>query len=135
MAAQDKSLITVAVDGQPLSVFDTRSGGDASADHAKYRSGGGGPEKVRRARSTYTDVTVSREIDELRSDEELARTLRRKIGKAMTGSSQPVDNDDVPIGKPTTYVGTLRHVDTGEENANSGDGRMLTLIMTTTEVN
>jgi hypothetical protein len=134
MASQQNSLITVAVDGLPLGVFDQRTGGESSADVTKYRPGGMARQKSRSGLPDIADLTVSREF-EFERDNDLARHLRTRVGRGqMTVNSQPLDNDGAPFGKPTTWTGTLNSVDTGEENSDSSDGRMLALGMVAVEV-
>src|SRR5687767_3479554 len=117
MVSQQNSLITVAVDGAPLGVFDSRTGGVSSAEVTKYRPGGMAKQKTRSGLPDVDDMTVAREF-ELDRDNDLARHLRTRTGKApMSINSQPLDNDGAPYGKPTTWTGVLNSVDTGEENS------------------
>lgn len=134
MSSQQNSLITVAIDGTPLGVFDQRTGGNSSAEVTKYRPGGMARQKSRSGLPDVQDLTVSREF-EFDRDNDLAKHLRTRVGKGiMTVNSQPLDNDGVPTGRPTTWVGTLNDVDTGDEDSNSADGRMLALAMVSVEV-
>jgi hypothetical protein len=134
VVAQMQSLITVVVDGASLGVFDTRSGGESSADVTKYRPGGMQKQKTRGGLPDQGDVTVGREFETER-DNEVARMLRGRAGRApMSVTDQPLDDNGVPFGKPTTWVGRLQSVNTGDSDSNSNDGRMLELVMVAAEV-
>lgn len=129
MSASSQSLITVVVDGVPLGTWDTRSGGESTADVTKRRPGGTSQEKVTRGRGTTGDITVGREY-ELERDIERIRQLRPRVGRAqMVVVEQPLDTDDVPFGKPTTWTGVLNSVNTGDVDSDSDDPRMVELGM------
>lgn len=134
MSTQQNSLVTVVVDGQPLGVFDTLSGGDVTAEPTKRRSGGMGPLKAYGALPDYDDVTVSR-VYERERDHELLRRLRTRVGKANASvSEQPLDEDGAPWGRPTTYTGRLIGLTPGEADSESSDPRMFELTFQITEV-
>jgi hypothetical protein len=133
MATQQQSLISVTVDGAPLGIFDTLSGGATTADATKRRAGGG-QLKSYAALPDTDDLTVSRDYDRERDHEKL-RELRRRVGRApVSVSEQPLDDDGAPWGKPTTYTGRLTGVNPGDADSNSGDVRMLELTIQVTEV-
>jgi hypothetical protein len=135
MSSQQNSLITVAVNGTPLGVWDRRSGGTTTADLGKYRPGGMAREKVRKGLPTTDELTVAREF-EFDRDIELLRWLRTVVGSAqVTVNSQPLDDSAVPFGKPTTWTGTLNSATGGDEDSNSNDGRDFELGVTVAEVN
>lgn len=135
MVSQQNSLITVAVNGTPLGVFDRRSGGDTTAEVGKYRPGGMARQKTRKGLPTTDDLTVARELEYDR-DVEIARWLRTVVGNAqVTVNSQPLDDNAAPFGKPTTWTGTLNSVGGGDEDSESNDGRDLTLGIVVAEVN
>lgn len=132
--SKQNNLITVAVDGIPLGVFDTRGGGATKAGVSKYRPGGMAKPKVRKGLPETDDVTVGREFEEDR-DNDLAKHLRTRAGRAlMSVNEQPLDSEGVPFGKPTTWTGVLDSVDTGEADSESADGRKLELVMVAAEV-
>lgn len=134
MTSQMQSLVTVAVDGISLGVFDTRTGGETSAEVSKYRPGGMGKQRTRMALPEQGDVTVGREFETER-DNEVLRTLRGRTGRApMSVNEQPLDDNGAPFGKPTTWVGRLQSVNGGDADSNSNDGRMIELVMTAAEV-
>lgn len=134
MSSQQHSLITVVVDGVPLGVFDSRTGGETTAEVTKYRPGGMAKQKNRKALPDTSELTVSREF-EFDRDNDLSKVLRTRAGLApMSVNSQPLGLDGAPFGKPTTWTGELSSVNTGDEDSNSNDGRMFELGMTVSEV-
>jgi len=133
MTSQQQSLVTVTVAGVALGMFQTRTGGETSAEIAKYRPGGMMKEKVRKGLSSVGDVTVTREWERER-DLEQERWLHTVTGRAdMIVSDQPLDENGSPYGKPTIFTGTLQSVNGGDSDAGSNDGKMLELVMTTSE--
>lgn len=134
MSTAQQSLISVTVDGQPLGIFDTLSGGATTADATKHRSGGG-QMKSYPALPDTDDLTVSRDYDRERDHEKL-RALRRRVGRAngCSISEQPLDDDGAPWGKPTVYTGRLTGVSPGEADSNSGDVRMFELTFQIVDV-
>lgn len=134
MSSQSQSLITVVIDGAPCGVWDTRSGGETTADVSKRRPGGSLNEKATRGRSTTGDVTVSREYERER-DIELGRRLRTRVGKAtVVVTEQPLDDDDVAWGTPTTWTGVLTGINTGDVDSDSDEPRMCEVTMVATAV-
>lgn len=132
MSTQSDYQVTVSVDGKPLGVWDTRSGGDTDSDIGSRNTGEG--RKLYNGRAAHADLTVSRDYERER-DHELARTLRLRAGRApMTVSEQPLDEDGNPWGKPTVSTGKLKSVNTGEYDADSGDPRTLELTMVVKDV-
>jgi hypothetical protein len=134
MSTAQMSLVTVTVDGQPLGVFDTLSGGETSAEPTKRRAGGMGAQKSYPALPDTDDLTVSR-VYERERDHEKLRKLRRRVGRAEASvSEQPLDEDGAPWGRPTTYTGRLTGVNPGEADSESSDPRMFELTFQITEV-
>lgn len=134
MSTAQQSLVTVAVDGDSLGTYDTRSGGESTAEITKHRPGGMGPEKSYPALRGTGDVTVTR-VYERGSVMEIAARLRARVGRApMSVSEQPLDADGLPWGKPTVWTGLLSSVDTGEVDSNSNEPRMLTLVCSSEDV-
>jgi hypothetical protein len=133
MSTKHDYLVTVTIDGAPIGVFDSRTGGETDSDITK-RNTGTGP-KVYASRSATGDVTVVRGYERER-DHELARGLERRAGRAlMTVSEQPLDEDGNPWGKPKVWSGVLKSVDSGEVDSDSEDPRDLTLVMVARTVN
>lgn len=135
MSSQQNSLITVAVNGAPWGTFDSRTGGETTAEVGKYRPGGMAREKTRKALPTTSELTVAREY-EFERDIDLLRYARTVTGSAqVTVNSQPLDDAGVPFGKPTTWTGTLMSANGGDEDSESNDGRDFELGVTVAEVN
>src|SRR5688500_14266441 len=134
MVSQMQSLVTVSVDGVSLGVFDTRTGGESAGEVSRYRPGGMAKQKTRGSLADVGDVTVGREFETER-DNEVLRMLRGRAGRApMSVNDQPLDDNGVAFGKPTTWVGRLQSVNGGDSDSNSNDGRMLELVMVAAEV-
>lgn len=131
-ATQADALITVTVDGKPLGTFDKRSGGDVDSDISK-RDTADGPQ-VYHAKKTVNDLTVTRGYDRER-DHELLRGLEQRAGRAsMSVSEQPLDADGNPWGKPKTWDGMLKSVNSGEVDVTTSDPRDLDLVMVVKDV-
>lgn len=135
MSSANQSLVTAVVDGRPLGVFDTLSGGETAADISKRRAGGGVQRTYTNGKRDTSDVTITRDYDRDR-DVELARWLRTRVGRAFGSvNDQPLDDDDVAWGKPTVFTGRLQSVNTGDVDSDSGDPRMLSLTFSINEAN
>lgn len=134
MSTQQQSLITVTVDGDSLGTWDTRSGGESSAEITKHRPGGMGPEKSYSAIAGTGDVTVTR-VFERGAVMEIAARLRPRVGRArMTVSEQPLDEDGLPWGRPTGWTGKLMSLNTGDADSNSNELRFLELGLSSEDV-
>ncbi len=134
MSTQHHSLVTVTVDGQPLGVFESRTGGESTAEVSKYRPGGMQKQKSRKGQGEVGDVTVTRSWERER-DADLERRLRPRVGRAdVIVNDQPLDDDGAPWGKPTTWTGTLSSVTGGDSDANSNDAKPFELVAVITEV-
>lgn len=132
MSTSQMNLVTVTVDGRPLGVWDSFTGGEVSAEVGKHRPGGMVPENSHVALPTYGDVTVGRERDRER-DVELYRSLLPRVGRALaTITKQPLDDNGAPWGKPFTYTGRLSGLSDPEVDSNSGEVSMyeLTFVIT-----
>lgn len=133
MSTQSDYLVTATVDGRPLGVFDSRSGGEVDSDIAK-RNTGEGP-KVYNGRPNVGDVTIVRGYERER-DHELIRTLEKRVGRAeVVISEQPLDEDDNPWGKPKIWTGKLKTVTGGDVDADSSDPRDFELTIVAKAVN
>lgn len=133
-ASQYQSLVTAVVDGVPWGVFETRTGGGASGAVNKYRPGGMQKQKTRRGQRDYDDVTITRSWERER-DADLYRSGRNRTpGAEVVINDQPLDDTGSPFGKPTTYTGTLQAISDGDSDANSDDGKVLTLTVSVLEV-
>lgn len=130
VVSQDNALITVTVDGISLGAFDTKTGGDTTATVNKSRSGDSPDrETTWRTRRMTSDLTVARKFEKER-DITQAKGLRNKVGYASVSvTEQPRDDNDIPAGDATTWVGRLSSVGTGDSDINGADARMLTLTL------
>lgn len=133
-ATQHHSSVTVTLDGEPLGIFETRTGGDPTASVSKYRPGGMKAQKTRNGLPDYSDVVVSRSR-ELGVEEAAIVKARRRTGLGIVVvTDQPLDANGSPFGKPDVYTGTLAAMKGGDSDANSDDGKMFELTITVTEV-
>jgi hypothetical protein len=134
MSLQQNHLISVTVDGRPLGVFDTRTGGEITAAPTKRRSGGMGPIKQHKALPDYGDTTVTRDY-ELARDHPLYPWLAGRCGKGeMVVADFLLDPNGQRFGRPTTYTGILMTVTSPDADANSTDTNTLGLTMQTRNV-
>lgn len=134
MSTQDSSLVTAVVDGQPLGVFDSRSGGEVDSEVSKRYVGGQRVQQIYKGLRAAGDVTITRGYERER-DHELARTLEQRAGLApMSVSEQPLDDEGNPWGKPKTWTGKLKSVNTGDYDAQSGEPRIIELVMVAQDV-
>lgn len=132
MTTAQNTLITLVVDGRPLGVFDTLSGGEPSAEVTKSRPGGMAGEKSHPALPTYSDVVAGRELD-MQRDLELYRSLLNRAGRApVSASKQYLDESGAPVGRPLTYTGRLSNMTDPEADSSSNDVSMwqLTFVCT-----
>jgi hypothetical protein len=119
--------VTATLDGVPLGEFETKSGGAVSAELTKRRPGGMSAEKVYAGQPTAGDVVIAR-VYERERDHDLVRLCYGRAGKGVvTISEQALDDNGVPWGRPTTWVGRLGNVEPSEANANSNDVRTFEL--------
>ena len=126
---QSDSLITVTIDGKPIGIFDSRTGGEVDADGLAVRHTGEGLKLAATRRFTVGDITVSREKERDR-DHALAQQLKTRVGKAkMVVSDQPLDEDGNAWGKPDIWTGILKTVNGGDSSADSTDAKELELTM------
>lgn len=129
MSSSQQALISVTVDGRPLGVFDTRTGGGTTSEVSKRRSGGMGPIKQYRSLPNYEDVTVSR-VAENERDHELARWLDTRVGRAeAVVSEQPLDENGSAWGRPRTWVGTLMAANPPGRDSESAEAVLYELVV------
>lgn len=134
MTTAQQYLITATVDGESLGVFDSRSGGESSAEITKHRPGGMGPEKTYAALRGTGDVTIGR-VHERERDIDRFRQLRTRAGRArMSVTEQPLDEEGIPWGTPTVWTGLLQSVNTGDADSTSNEPRMCELVMSSEDV-
>ena len=137
-ASQQNWLVNVTVDGRPLGIFDSHSGGDNSADVTKHRPGGMRPERAYPALPSYDDVTVARAY-ELERDGELVAWLHTRVGLAtMTVSVSLLDplTGVVSTNRRArrTFTGLLSGITTPESDSNASDVSTYELTMVTESI-
>lgn len=134
MANQSEWQTTVVVDGRPLGIYDTFSGGEVTSDVQVTRPGGMQPLKAHSATRTYGDATVGRS-EELARDHELVRWLETRAGRGVSSiARRRLDPDGAPWGAPKTYIGLLKTVTASETDSESDDISMYELVFTIVDV-
>ncbi|HTW17082.1 MAG TPA: hypothetical protein VMF51_18270 [Nocardioides sp.] len=134
MSTQSQYLITAVIDGTPTEAWDTLSGGETTAEITKRRPGGTTKEKSYASRPTTGAVTIGRGYERER-DIALGRRLRARVGRArVVITEQPLDDDGLPWGKPTIYIGRLASINTGDVDSNSDEPRECELVAEIEEV-
>lgn len=128
---QDQWSNTVTIDGAPVGVWDTFSGGDVEAEETKYRPGGMQPQVSLGGMTSVNNVTLARLLT--REDWETMHTLMSaRVGKAaVTVARQPLDADGNPFGRPLIYTGVLNGVNPGDTDSNSSDAQTWTIVVST----
>lgn len=128
---QDQWANTVTIDGRPLGVWDTLSGGDVDAEETKYRPGGMQPQVSLGGTTTVNNVSLGRLLG--RQDWDFMHNLMaNRVGKArVTVARQPLDVDGNPFGRPLVYRGTLQNVTPGDTDSNSSDAQVWEITVST----
>lgn len=102
-------------------LFQTKSGGNISADTTKVWDGGAKVPDVLSAPAEAENITVGRAYD-LNRDASVLRELRRQVGRWRTTISVQTTNADmVAVGKPVVYPRALL-VGLTEPDADSSSG-------------
>lgn len=126
---QDQWSNTVTIDGKPMGVWDTLSGGESDSDSTTYRPGGMGPQVSLGGPRTIGALTLGRLIS--RPDWEFMHNLMNRTGQARAVvSRQPLDEDGNPWGRPLTYTGTVKTCTPGDTDSNSSDAQVWEIVVT-----
>lgn len=122
---------TVSIDGTPLGVWDTLSGGDVGSEETKYKPGGMQPEVSLGGTTSVENVTLGRLMS--REDWDfMHRLMSSRVGKApCTVARQPLDVDGNPFGRPMVYQGVLQNVTPGDSDSNSSDAQVWEITVST----
>lgn len=122
MAEQTSSqrMFLVSVSGIP-GYFDTKSGGETSADTNKHYNGGSNKPEILSGPAEVDNLTVSRAWKYTR-DFASHKAARARVGTWDTVIAvTPTDGDLVAIGEPVTYTGRLVRVSEPEYDSGSSD--------------
>jgi hypothetical protein len=131
MSRENQSRITVSVDGIGVlpGSFADRTGGKGTSNNTEVWPGGMDPKVNLGGTQDLDDVTLVRPMF-LDRDQALIGPLMAARGvKRATVSEQRLDADKNAFGAPEVWVGILTEVDSGDAQASSSDGRMLTLTV------
>lgn len=122
--------VTAVVGGINLGVCAFKSGGQIEADETKYRPGSMQPQASLGGPVAIENVTIRRLFDPAMRG--LFHTLANMVGKAdATVTSQPLDADGNPEGRPQVYRGILTRCTPPESNSNANDAAELELEIST----
>lgn len=127
---EDTYLITCAIDGRDMGVFDTKSGGELDSEEAKYKPGGMVGEISLGGSRTFGNLTITRYCDFVR-DWPVLKWLAARVG-AGRGSIgiTPLTVNGERAGEPLVYGGTLKTTTPPDIDSTGGDAAMLTLEFT-----
>jgi hypothetical protein len=133
MSVKSRSRVTVSIAGiGNLGVFATRTGGNADSAETKHSDGGMVPEVALGGAPTTSNVTVSRRYDPDRDGPLRAQLYRaRERSAAMTVTSQPLDKERNPRGKPTVWTGVVKSFNMPDDDANDSGVAMLEIEQST----
>jgi len=107
---QDTFIVRVHLDGNPLGVWDKKTGGELDSDDAKYYPGGMLPPISLGGKKTTGNVVLQRIYDRL-DDHDKINTLLTRVAKGqVTVSQRPMDADGNEYGKSIQYSGKLKRV-------------------------
>lgn len=124
---QANGLASFSLDGAPVPGFwDTKSGGDLTADVQKHRPGG----QTRAfpmpgAMVDADDIVLTRVVDLARDPIWIVRFRARIHRGVIVGSYQPTDGDKIPVGDPYPFQGILAGFQEPEFDNNSGDKQFM----------
>lgn len=122
-------LVTVAVNGTSLGVFDSSSGGTADAPSVQHRAGGQVSRTSYATQPNYSAITVSR-INQYTRDWELIRQLKPLAGKVpMSVTLQPLDATRNPYGSAQVATGLLLTVKEPTSDSTSDAQQMWEMTM------
>lgn len=138
MIREDNFRVTVSVtwrgERRDLGVFDTKEGGNMTADDSKYRRGGMGPSRAVGGPPEAENVTVSRDWD-LTRDKQHLKWLMGAVGSARMEVKQTfLDEGGLAGGSPEDLLvqtGVLTGVNPPAHDSNSSNVAMLELTMAT----
>lgn len=127
---EDTWLITAAVEGRDLGIFDTASGGELDSEESKYKPGGMQPEISLGGSLTIGNLTITRYCDRARDWPVIKWLLaQRGAGRGAIGIT-PLDPTGARSGDPLVYGGTLKTVTPPEIDSTGTDAAMLSLEFT-----
>jgi hypothetical protein len=127
---EDTWLITLALEGRDLGIFDKLEGGEIDSEENKYPPGGLQTEISLGGRKTYGELTASRYYDTQR-DHPLMGWMHSVVGggRGSIGAT-PLDFLGNPSGSPIVYSGILKTLTRPDIDSESGDAAILALAFT-----
>lgn len=124
-------IIRAVINGEDIGQFDTRTGGETTAENAKHSPGSSPSMRVALGGPRDTaDVTIGRSFIASR-DHDVIRRFRNLCGLAeMSVSQRPLDKDGRPFGVARTWTGVLQSIADPDVDSNSGDVATFEITMT-----
>ena len=125
----DQFLINLSIDGAPMGIWDSWSGGARTATGTRYRPGGMRKPVSLGGSASTENVTVGRLVYKESGDWDiLVRLKETRVGKAIVeGSRRPMDDDGNPYGATERVRGTLISLTPPDSNSNE-DGEAIWTI-------
>lgn len=138
MIREDNFLVTVSVtwrgETRNLGIFDTKEGGNMTADDSKYRRGGMGPSRAVGGPPEAENVTVARDWD-LARDKQHLKWLMNAVGSARMSVKQTfLDEGGLAGGSADDALiqtGVLTGCNPPGHDSNSSSVAMIELTMAT----
>lgn len=131
---EDTFLVSLTVDNTDMGVWDTKSGGNADSEEAKYYPGGMAMEISLGGRQTVENITLGREFDWGRDLPSLNFLLSRRGRGTVTIGQQLLDIDGNARGNPITASGTLKSVQIPDHDSQGNDAAMIEIECTITSI-
>lgn len=108
----------IVVSGLPNGTFDTKSGGQPSANTSTYYNGGDREPEVYADQKVYSDMVVGRGYERDR-DQAMLLDLDGRIGEfAPIITVTPLDKAGTPSGPPKRYKGLLKGLSDPDADSN-----------------
>lgn len=128
---QDNWQNTVTIDGVPMGIWDTLSGGDVDSEETKYRPGGMQPQRALGGPPMVNNVTLGKLL-EREHWAFMKNLMQNRCGRARVSvARQPLDDDANPFGDPMVYGGILKDVNPGDTDSNSADAQVWEIEVST----
>jgi hypothetical protein len=130
MASSKKNFtVYLSAGGKDLGVWDSWTGGDSGSEDQRYTAGGGVEESYG-GKKTRDVFTISRVYEQAR-DESVIEYLEgiRGVKNAATARKQSVDDEENPVGRAKTRIGTIIKVTEPEADSNDSS-----LVMYSVEI-
>jgi hypothetical protein len=127
---QDTFVLRVHLNGQPLGVWDKKTGGAIDSDDIKYYPGGMQPPIMLGGKRTTDNITLQRNYDR-HDDHDKINTLLAAAGKGtITIAQRPMDPDGNEYGRTVTWAGRLKRVEVPDVDSESTTASLISIEAT-----